>query len=623
MKNTALFNDDHRATYCPEDDKLRLYVGRVPREEYLALKKEGWTSTPKQECDFVAVWTADREDTAESYAGIIEDEDASPQDRAADRAERFAGYRENRIADATGHADRFDAGPAVHGYQSAARAEKAAARHDRQAGRAVSAWDKAEYWQRRTAGVIANALYKSRPDVRMGRIKTLEAELRKLEKEYTEARKSAQFRFDVARRVIDHAEGRAEKVLAGPWMEATLAEVKQATGTPEDALATDEDLRLASLANVFQGWRLNDAAEAVGTAARKAERPAAEIAREWLADRERPADWTPEESRHAQHLKLRLAYEWQMLEAQGGRAAAVEMIPGGFIGGHRVEAVNKSPKTGRVVSVMVRVPTRGRDKWGNEDPHAPEFRLERIKTERLAADAYRAPTPEELVAYQAEQDAEKAAARKAKKTAPAAPKLVNPTLADAERLQALINAEHAAAGRHYGEPEAREVLALSQAEYSAASKGAYARAEVAEFHGGGKQSAKTYHRRSRVMDARLGPVVCKVRVAGYAPARVVHLTDKPAKALPAALWEAHELPACQTPDGLRDRAGELREAMRLAGDWRDRDQLTPEQTELLHDAAVAGLVREPGCTTGEWQWREPGLDWIREHAPADTVTADA
>ena len=35
------------ATYSPEDDKLRLYVGRVPRDEYLALRAEGWTSTPK------------------------------------------------------------------------------------------------------------------------------------------------------------------------------------------------------------------------------------------------------------------------------------------------------------------------------------------------------------------------------------------------------------------------------------------------------------------------------------------------------------------------------------------------------------------------------------------------
>ena len=63
---------DGRATYSPEDNKLRLYVGRVPRDEYEALRAQGWTSTPKQDCDFVAVWTPDRRDTALDYAGIIE-----------------------------------------------------------------------------------------------------------------------------------------------------------------------------------------------------------------------------------------------------------------------------------------------------------------------------------------------------------------------------------------------------------------------------------------------------------------------------------------------------------------------------------------------------------------------
>lgn len=55
------------ATYCPEDNKLRLYVGRVPRPEYDALRAEGWISTPKQECQFVAHWTPARRDTALAY----------------------------------------------------------------------------------------------------------------------------------------------------------------------------------------------------------------------------------------------------------------------------------------------------------------------------------------------------------------------------------------------------------------------------------------------------------------------------------------------------------------------------------------------------------------------------
>ena len=181
MENENLFNEEHEATYCPEDNKLRLYVGRVPREEFLALRSEGWTSTPKQDCDFVATWKPERQDTAEAYAGTVGDEDQDPADRAADRAERFAGYRDKRTHEAQGHADRYDEGPDVHGYQNKDKAVKAADRHDKQATRALSSWDKAEYWTSRTAGVISNALYLSRPDVRMGRIKGLETDLRRYE----------------------------------------------------------------------------------------------------------------------------------------------------------------------------------------------------------------------------------------------------------------------------------------------------------------------------------------------------------------------------------------------------------------------------------------------------------
>ena len=161
-----------RATYSPEDNKLRLYIGRVPRDEYLKLRADGWITLHKQReaggGDFAATWTPGRRDTALEYAGIIEDEDMGPEDRAADRAERFSGYLGRRLNEATGHADGYEAGPQAHGYQDQARAERAAARHDRQGERAGDAWSKAEYWQRRTAGVIAHALYVSSPGVRMG-----------------------------------------------------------------------------------------------------------------------------------------------------------------------------------------------------------------------------------------------------------------------------------------------------------------------------------------------------------------------------------------------------------------------------------------------------------------------
>lgn len=52
------------ATYEMESNKLRLYVGRVDRPTFDRLRAEGWQVTPKQGCDFAAVWTPQRRATA-------------------------------------------------------------------------------------------------------------------------------------------------------------------------------------------------------------------------------------------------------------------------------------------------------------------------------------------------------------------------------------------------------------------------------------------------------------------------------------------------------------------------------------------------------------------------------
>lgn len=414
------------ATYCPEDNKLRLYVGRVPRDEYLKLRADGWVSTPKQRenggCDFVATWTPDRRDTCLEYADCILDEDQSPEERAADRAERFAMYRDKRTNEATGHADRYDAQPSAHGYQSQARAERAAARHDRIADRAVDAWSKAEYWTSRTAGVISHALYKSRPDVRMGRIKEIEADLRKREKslekwvnEYkawqevqaeSDPEKQTKMAIYVADRVYLHhsfKHPRPETV--------TNSHIKE-NGT---SLCT-----LLSMVRHEYGTSDITGAEACALFFATYKAPATED------------DWI-------MHYKLRLAYENQMLEAQGGRAAHVEMIPGGWLGSRQIQKVNKSPATGRVVSVLVRDnKPSSTNHWGNPWPDGKARILSHtIETERLAADAYRAPTDEELSAFHAEQKQAKAQAKIAR--AAVAIPLINPTEAEAYNLRRAVD----------------------------------------------------------------------------------------------------------------------------------------------------------------------------------------
>lgn len=435
----------NRATYCPEDNKLRLYVGRVPNHEYLALRADGWTSTPKQACDFVATWTPSRRDTALDYAGIIEDEDQSPAERAVDRAERFAGYRDKRTSEAHGHADRFEAGPSVVGFQSQARADRVVARFDRVAARAVDAWGKAEYWQARTTGVISHALHVCSPSVRMGRIKELEADLRR------------------------QTEG-------GEW--------------------------------------------------------------------------------HT-HTTLRLAYERQMLEAQGGRAGVVEMIPGGWLQGGRfmgtewrqIQKVNKSHVSSRVVSVVVKDNHPSSvNHWGYKWPDGVARVLSHtVEVERMSPDAYRPPTTEELEEFHAKT---KAAKKAAKAAAPAPVPLVNPTDEDAQRLQNLWNA-HALKewternkrnGYTLATLEPSTVLRVTQAAYSAASKGTYASAGTREVFAGGIECGIYYAAAAKLREKH-GREVCLVRRTSGGDSRasrVIVLTDKPQKPLPAALWVAVE-----------------------------------------------------------------------------------
>jgi hypothetical protein len=438
-----------RATYCPEDNKLRLYVGRVPRPEYEALRADGWTSTPKQSCDFVASWTPARRDTALDYAGVIEDEDQSPAERAVDRAERFAGYRDKRTMEAHDHADRFDAGPSVIGFQSQAKAERAVARFDRVAARAVDSWGKAEYWQSRTAGVISHALHVCSPSVRMGRIKELEADLRRA-------------------------------TPGGEWHN---------------------------------------------------------------------------------HLTLRLAYENQMLEAQGGRAGVVEMVPGGWLQGGRrmgtewrqIQKVNKSPVSGRVVSVLVRDNHASEfNHYGNRWPDGIARVLSHtVEVERASPDAYRAPTPEELAEFHAKT---KAAKKAAKAAAPDPVPLINPTDEDAQRLQDLWNAQAMAARvasykrLGYSLPvtdcQPSKVLRITQAAYSAHSKGTYCAGGTREVFAGGIECGTNYDGASKLR-LKHGREVCLVRrTSGHGQgdgfhnsgSRVIVLTDKPQKPLPAAVW---------------------------------------------------------------------------------------
>lgn len=526
-------------TYCPEDNKIRLYVGRVPRDEYERLRAAGFTSTPKQECDFVATWTPSREDLTREYLGDDEDigdEDYSPEERAADRAERFGEYRDKRAAEAGASADAFEAGPSAFGHQNRARAERQAARHDRKRVYAVSQWAKAEYWQERTASVIGHALHKSSPSVRRGRILTLEAEQRKHEAGREEHRRY----YEGWQRIADMPgadellpmddEGRyadTSRMNAAQRIAYTMANAgsyRLAIRHPDSEAANAAAQKLhGQYWNGFSAYDFLTDNEFCGVPFRRL--TPREYAALYLATATNPEDYG---KRWSEHYEFRLTYERAMLAAEGGSAAEVEMEAGGWVrvgstrthrhliavdGWAQVLKVNRSPVTKRITSVVV----HGRDPFGYADPgEGQKIREILLNIERAGENAYRAPTDEERAAFQTA----KKAAKKAKPTI----SLINPTDVDAEKLQALLNQQAADYARSKGrEPsEPREVKRMTQAEFSRFSgpDGYYA---VKEF--------------------KFGEIVfkCRRKRVGFtdynAAESVIVLTDKPQKPLPAG-WDA-------------------------------------------------------------------------------------
>lgn len=535
-------------TYSPEDNKLRLYVGRVPRDEYEALRKAGWTSTPKQSCDFVATWTPSREDQAREYLDEVEDigdEDYSPEERAADRAERFGGYLDKRRTEAGDSADRYQAGPAVFGHQSQARAERQARRHDRTRSYAVSQWSKAEYWRERTAGVISHALHKSDARTRRGRILTLEAEQRKLLKDIAES----QERYDRWQKVPD-MEGANEPIKTDDEGRTKLNPAqREAYNLANSGLCflhfyhpTNE----AANARAREIWKHGFSPYDLLTKEDFGGIPfdplsPRQVAEIYLAKIRNPSTPGTHSQRWASHLELRLTYEKQMLANEGGMLGEADIVPGGFIRGGRtdscltdadagwkqVQAVSKSPATGRVTSVKVWGTSTGYTKESNYTQRATVPRLVSIGVGRLGEANYRAPTPEELAEFTT-RTKERKKAEKATKPKPLP--LINPTEEDAARLQATIN-EHASRRRNAGDDEG-QVMKMTQADYSKYSKGAYSSFETRTIHQDGRPSRRSSNMWSssgEAYDKSLPAAVFKLRMRA---GRVVVLTDKPQTALP-------------------------------------------------------------------------------------------
>lgn len=208
----------YSATYSPDDNKIRLYAStRLDAETYARAKAAGFRWAPKQDL-FFAYWSPAAEDLATELAGEIDDDDKSLADRAEDRADRFEGYSEKRTADAerarqavAAIADNIPLGqPILVGHHSEKRARKDAERIENGMRKAVKMWETAGYWSARAAGAVRAAKYKELPAVRARRIKTLEADLRKVERnkalaeKFLKAWQTPGLTFEQAKTIANH-----------------------------------------------------------------------------------------------------------------------------------------------------------------------------------------------------------------------------------------------------------------------------------------------------------------------------------------------------------------------------------------------------------------------------------
>ena len=188
----------HTATYSPDDNKLRLYPAhRLGADEYARVKGAGFKWAPRQELFVAPMWTPEREDVLMEFCGEIGDEDKSLVERAEERADRFEDYSTNRQQDAdaahravSAITDHIPLGqPILIGHHSERRARKDAERIENGMRKAVKLWETSKYWQQRAAGALHHAKYKEMPSVRARRIKGLEADKRKAERNKAQAEK--------------------------------------------------------------------------------------------------------------------------------------------------------------------------------------------------------------------------------------------------------------------------------------------------------------------------------------------------------------------------------------------------------------------------------------------------
>lgn len=477
----------YTATYSPEDNKIRLYASaRLDAETYQRVKQAGFVWAPKQELFVAPKWTPAREDLALELAGDIEPEEMTLAERAALKAERLDNLAHKRRGEAEAlnrHASELSEAfymgqPILVGHHSERKARKTKERMEAATAKAVKAERTANYWLYRAEGVECFANMKNNPRVRANRIKTLLAELRDLQRGINAAHKAlelwAKFTTDEQ---IRFALGNlsSDATLAGY---GTYSAVDRGEMTPEDA--RQQCINAAEL-------RING----------------------------------PMRKRWIDHVLNRLAFERSLLgDVPRYEGDLTPVILQAFAREHGAEKPKASVIDEGYFMLESPVPL-------------PAHISDRSYLE-LSEDEWRDVM--QACGYVV-PDAKPR--RVSSKPAPAP--LVNPTAEDAARLQRIWNLQMKAECKANGREslaETNEVYALTQAVYSRNSGGSYSPLETVEIAADGRR-INTHSNSFCGRDERPAPVA-RIRVYSrgtgfYKPRAVVHISDKPSKALPIDL----------------------------------------------------------------------------------------
>lgn len=337
-----------RATYSPEDDKVRLYVsGRLPAPLYDALLSVGFQHAPQQGW-YGQTWTPLREDIALELCDEIEDEDVTNEERALMRQARFATYADNaarraRAAAVAGAEIQkwIPLGqPILVGHHSEKRARRDLERIQHLAVKAADEFDRSTYWSDRSERVLAHAAHREGREAIMRRIKRLESELRK----YVKSRMALEAASACWQAVTDQSSA------------IRAAQVHPITGyfPPEKYPWSRYEWWQSYYSALMQGLDWQEARERV-------------LEAYW-----RSIEW---DNRYIEHLEGQISYWKALLQEKHSEDidSQIEIKVGDWVrmtcyGNHywgKVVRVNRSPATKRITTVTVTEATRQyyTDKW--------------------------------------------------------------------------------------------------------------------------------------------------------------------------------------------------------------------------------------------------------------------